>query len=71
VSAGLTDSESGVDEFVDWVRKGLSVGDEVRITIVDVTDCDEPKERRERDPAERTERAREYYEQLAHEQRKG
>ena|ERR1700720_807373 len=42
---GLTDSESRVDEFVDWVRKGLSVGDEVRITIVDVTDCDEPKDK--------------------------
>jgi len=24
VSAGLTDSESGADEFVDWVRKGTA-----------------------------------------------
>jgi hypothetical protein len=64
---GLTDSGSGQDEFVEWIRKRLSVGDEVKVTILENVHYDEPTERTQRDSAEQAEKAREYYEQIKQE----
>ena len=61
---GLTDRGSGSDEFVEWIRRKLSVGDEIRLTILRDVDYDEPSERNQRDSIEQAEKAREYYEQM-------
>jgi hypothetical protein len=61
---GLADRVSGTDVFVDWVKRSLSVGDEVRIKIVDAVEFDEPIRRYSKDPNESVDRTREYYEQL-------
>ncbi len=64
VVGGLTDNGSVNDQFVDWVRKRLSVGDEVRIRVIDSSSVDEPAEKSQYDPADRIEKAREYYEEM-------
>ena len=61
---GLTDQGEDDEEHVQWARKDLAVGDVVRVEIVDAESCDEPGEKKRQDPAQRVERAREYYEQL-------
>jgi hypothetical protein len=61
---GLTDDNAGEDEFVDWIQERLTVGTEIKIKIIDAQECDEPSKRNIRDPADRVEKAREYYEQL-------
>lgn len=40
---GLTNSESGVTEHVDWLHQVLAVGDEIVIRIIEASVCDEPK----------------------------
>lgn len=42
---GLTDSGNDADEFVDWVKRSLNIGDQVNIRIVDIVEADEPIER--------------------------
>jgi hypothetical protein len=61
---GLTDSQKGVDQFVDWVKNFLAVGDEVKIKIIETSEADEPSQRYQREAAEHLQGAREYYEQL-------
>ncbi|MGH9907867.1 MAG: hypothetical protein ACRD8U_20045 [Pyrinomonadaceae bacterium] len=67
---GLTDHASGEDEFMEWIKKRLSVGDEVRLRIVEAAECDEPSERSRRDPHEQVDKAREYYEEIRLESQK-
>ena len=42
---GLTIPENQTGEFVTWVRESLTVGDEVRMKIVEAIDADGPVER--------------------------
>ena len=41
---------SATGEHVDWTNTKLSMGDEVRVRIIESDSADEPKERRPRDP---------------------
>lgn len=42
---GLTDTDSGEDEFVEWVKKRISVGNTVTVRIVETAESDPPVER--------------------------
>lgn len=44
------------DEFVDWGRRRLKVGDEIRVKIVEAASVDRPKKRRPRDRKEELKR---------------
>ena len=61
---GLTDNQKSVDEFVEWVKDLLTVGDEVKIKIIETSKADEASQRYQREAAEHLQGAREYYEQL-------
>jgi hypothetical protein len=39
---GLRNSPSG-DEFLDWARRRLKIGDEITLRLVDVASADRPK----------------------------
>jgi hypothetical protein len=39
---GLEDIEPGASAHVEWLVQEISVGDEIRIKIIDSTTCDEP-----------------------------
>jgi hypothetical protein len=61
---GLTDRGSERDEFIDWIRQSLSLGDEVKIRVLEAEEFDQPVRTYTRDASESVERARQYYEQL-------
>lgn len=46
---GLKHNENNPDLYVDWVKKNLSIGDEVIIEVIDVPQSDEPLRTREKD----------------------
>jgi hypothetical protein len=48
--AGVSGLVSATDEHVEWTRKRLKTGDEVRIKIVEVDAVDRPKKRYRSDP---------------------
>ncbi len=45
----LTDSGNDAGEFVDWVKRKLNIGDEVKIRIVDAVEADRSIERSSRE----------------------
>jgi protein involved in polysaccharide export with SLBB domain len=53
------------DEHVRWPDKNLSVGDEVRIKIVEAASVDEPTKRFPRDEKKRTKEAKRYVRRMA------
>lgn len=60
-TTSLTDSN---DENVEWTGSSLNVGDEVRITVTDQLQPDDPTQRTTRDPALELERTKAHYEWL-------
>lgn len=61
---GSTSLSAGVDENVEWASSGLNVGDEVRVTVIDQLQPDDPTQRTIRDPALELERTKAHYEWL-------
>ena len=52
---GLTGGGKDTAQFVDWINRDLNTGDEIRITIIDAIECDEPTTTSpERDLTDRT-----------------
>jgi len=51
---------SGVNEHVMWRARGLKVGDEVTLKVVEVDSADRPRTRRRSDPKEEERRAKAY-----------
>lgn len=61
---GTTSLKDSVDESVEWTSSSLNVGDEVRVTVTDQLQPDDPTERTRRDPALELERTKAHYEWL-------
>ncbi len=59
-----------MDENVEWAGGGLNVGDEIRITITDVLQPDDPLQRTPREAALELERTKAHYEWLIREMEK-
>ena len=62
--SGTTSLSDSVDENVDWASSSLYVGDEIRITIADGLQPDDPVQKTRRDPALELERTKAHYEWL-------
>ena len=60
---GLKEGDGG-DVHITWLNKDLSLGDEIRMRIVNTDQFDEPAKIEPVDPAADLKRKREYYEQL-------
>lgn len=61
---GTTSLSDNVDENVEWTSSSLNVGDEVRITVTDQVQPDDPTQRTIRDPALELERTKAHYQWL-------
>lgn len=64
---GLNCHGKNDDENLDWVKRHLSVGDEVSIRIIDSLQIDQPKTRKRSDPEFVEKQQRKYYEKLKRE----
>ncbi len=62
--SGTASLSDGVEENVNWAGSTLNVGDEIRITLVDAIQADEPVQRTTRDPVLELERTKAHYEWL-------
>lgn len=61
---GLKEGSDGSAAHITWLNKDLSVGDEIRMRIVNTDHFDEPAKIEAIDPHADLRRKREYYEQL-------
>lgn len=61
---GLANYGNNDTEHLDWVKRPLSVGDQVSIRVVDSDDIDDPVSRERIDPDFEEKEERKYYERL-------
>lgn len=59
----VSDTEDGM-EHLDWLNRGLIVGDVVSLRILEVETADEPAKRRREDPKHEEKKERAYYARL-------
>lgn len=56
---------SATQEHVDWRRRRLKTGDEIRVKIVEAASVDRPKQRHRRDPKEDLAAQKRYVREMA------
>ena len=64
---GLLHHDRHDDEHLDWIKRHLSIGDEITIRVVESSDLTQPIARRRQDPKLVEKAKRKYYESLKNE----